>query len=161
MSARDELQILDEKEIASLAEFRSWARSLAKYVKPRSIFLLKGELGVGKTELVKSLVSSLAVDGALLDVVSPTFALQHSYETKKGHIDHWDLYRLTTEDELESSGFWDQLMSDDYCLWIEWPERFPWKYLPRNAQIYVIEISFMSPQKDADQGRMVKVSQLL
>jgi tRNA threonylcarbamoyl adenosine modification protein YjeE len=146
-----EFSLIEEKKLENLGEFQAWARGLEKYLAKPSIFLLKGELSAGKTELVRSLLAHLQASG-MDDITSPTFALQHSYETSSGIIDHWDLYRL--EGELESSGFWDQLSDPEICIFVEWPERLKLHWLPKKIPTYLIEIE----NRVVDSARRVRIS---
>jgi tRNA threonylcarbamoyladenosine biosynthesis protein TsaE len=82
------------------------------------IVLLKGELGSGKTTLVKALCQLL---GVMDPVSSPTFSLvQEYYSPSRGTIYHMDLYRLEKPGDLQQIGFTEYLDSDNICL-IEWP----------------------------------------
>ena len=82
------------------------------------IVLLKGEMGSGKTTLVKALCQNLGVEEA---VTSPTFSLVQEYRSpSKGILYHMDLYRLDSEKDLEQIGFAEYLDSGNICL-IEWP----------------------------------------
>ena len=147
-------ELVENKDFADLQQFQQWVSGLKKFVAAGTIFLLKGDLGAGKTELVKTLLSELGSK----EVVSPTFALQQSYHPSHIHfkglvVDHWDLYRLESEDELESTGFWDQFITPDFCVWIEWPERLSsYSLLPRRAKIFLVEIEIVGT------GRRVRIS---
>ena len=82
------------------------------------IVLLSGELGSGKTTMVKALCQLL---GVMDPVSSPTFSLVQEYESPSvGTVYHMDLYRLKTVNELEQIGFSEYLDSGNVCL-IEWP----------------------------------------
>lgn len=85
-----------------------------------SIIYLHGELGAGKTTLVRGFLRELGYQGT---VKSPTYTLIESYEFKDGlHIYHLDLYRLEKPSTLKDIGLSDYLNSDSICL-IEWPEK--------------------------------------
>ena len=85
----------------------------------KRIFLFEGDLGAGKTTMIKSFCSRLGSD----DVVSsPTFSLINHYKTKSGDdIFHFDFYRIKKAEEAMDIGFEEYLDSGSYCL-IEWPE---------------------------------------
>lgn len=87
---------------------------------PRFIALY-GDLGVGKTALVRGLASVLAPTSA---VRSPTFALVNEYRAKPLSIFHFDMYRIEDEDQLESIGFYDYL-DRGLCV-VEWSENIPY-----------------------------------
>ena len=101
-------------------------RKLAKLLKPPQLLLLRGELGTGKTTLVKGIAQAL--DAAEPDeVTSPTFTLIHEYEgTRDGKpvkLYHLDVYRIEGERQLESLGL-DELLTDDALVLVEWGEKF-------------------------------------
>lgn len=83
------------------------------------IMLLHGPMGVGKTQFTKFLLEALGSN----ETVSPSFALHNSYETAHGIVDHLDLYRLESADDLESIGFWDLFDADRGFVILEWSER--------------------------------------
>jgi len=96
--------------------------------------LLYGNMGVGKTTLIKELVRQLEVDDT---VSSPTFSLVNEYHSRKGEkIYHFDFYRIEHEDEALDIGIEDYLYNNDWCF-IEWPEKVK-NLLPLNAvEIYL------------------------
>jgi tRNA threonylcarbamoyladenosine biosynthesis protein TsaE len=94
-------------------------RRLFELLKPGSLMFLRGTLGAGKTTLVRGLLRAAGHAGA---VKSPTFTLVEEYALPALTLYHFDLYRLSSPDELEWFGFRDYLRSDSLCL-IEWPER--------------------------------------
>ncbi|WP_299104446.1 tRNA (adenosine(37)-N6)-threonylcarbamoyltransferase complex ATPase subunit type 1 TsaE [uncultured Tenacibaculum sp.] len=83
------------------------------------ILLFNGEMGVGKTTLIKEICKVLGIE----DVThSPTFSLVNEYHTNNGEIVyHFDFYRIDNEEEAYDMGVEDYLYSDNWCL-IEWPE---------------------------------------
>lgn len=101
------------------------------------VWLLKGEMGAGKTTLVKEVVHLLGVEGA---VSSPTFSIVNQYGNIENRIIyHFDLYRLKHESEAFDIGLDEYLTSGDLCL-IEWPEKLelllPQKYFEVQIQHY-------------------------
>ena len=83
---------------------------------------LYGDLGVGKTAFVRGFASVIA-PAAL--VRSPTFALVNEYRGKEQQLFHFDMYRIESEDDLDSIGFYDYLDRRGICL-VEWSERIPY-----------------------------------
>jgi len=103
------------------------AREIAASANVGDVFGLKGTLGAGKSFFAKNFVNSLSEKD--FEVLSPTFNLVYSYDTKKGEIFHFDLYRLKSAQELENIGFFDALQSG--ITLIEWPE-IAEKFLKKN-----------------------------
>lgn len=96
---------------------------LAELLPAPKLVLLRGDLGAGKTTLVKGIAKALGTadpDG----VTSPTFTLVHEYKGPKTRVFHMDLYRLETEAELEGVGVWEIADARDALVLVEWGERF-------------------------------------
>jgi len=101
-------------------------RKLVKILKPPQLLLLRGELGTGKTTLVKGIAQAL--DAAEPDeVTSPTFTLVHEYDgTREGKpikLFHLDVYRLEGERQLETLGL-EELLTPDSLVLVEWGDKF-------------------------------------
>jgi tRNA threonylcarbamoyladenosine biosynthesis protein TsaE len=97
-------------------------RKLAEILKPPKLVLLRGDLGAGKTTLVKGIAEAFNA-ASEEDVTSPTFTLIHEYHGREVNVYHIDLYRIDTQRELETLGL-DDLMGDNSILLIEWGEKF-------------------------------------
>ena len=82
------------------------------------IILFEGEMGSGKTTLIKKLVKQL---GSQDTVSSPTFSLVNEYETNDNIIYHFDLYRVNEEEELYNFGIETYIYNDKY-VFVEWPD---------------------------------------
>ncbi len=103
---------------------------------PNKVVLFKGNMGVGKTTLIKSLSQKLGVKG---NTSSPTFSLVNEYQITDNHIVyHFDCYRLKTEVEALDIGIDDYLYSGNWCF-IEWPEKIQ-SLIPEKCSIINIEI---------------------
>ncbi|MDX2082890.1 MAG: tRNA (adenosine(37)-N6)-threonylcarbamoyltransferase complex ATPase subunit type 1 TsaE [Rickettsiales bacterium] len=113
--------------INSKDEMIIFAREIAASTQIGDVIGLKGTLGVGKSFFAKHFINALQEKKS--EILSPTFNLVYSYETKKGEVFHFDLYRLKSADELENIGFFDALQNG-ICL-IEWPE-IALEFLPKN-----------------------------
>ena len=83
-----------------------------------NILLLKGNLGAGKTTFSQFLLKNL---GSQDEVSSPTYAIVNEYDTPKGNVFHFDLYRMKSADEVEDIGIHEYLDNAFLCI-IEWPE---------------------------------------
>jgi tRNA threonylcarbamoyladenosine biosynthesis protein TsaE len=97
-------------------------RRLALELRPPLLVLLRGDLGAGKTTLVKGIAEGFQAAPAE-DVTSPTFTLIHEYRGPRATIYHIDLYRIETQRELDTLAP-DDLFSPDSILLIEWGEKF-------------------------------------
>lgn len=95
-----------------------------------NILLLEGDMGVGKTTLIKALCLSL---GVISIVKSPTFSIVNEYVTPENEsIFHFDFYRIENEEEALDIGF-DQYLKEGKWIFIEWPEKIS-TLIPNNSQ---------------------------
>lgn len=114
---------------------------------PYKTILFHGNMGVGKTTLIKALAKHLGVKDA---TSSPTFSLVNEYLTNKNQsLYHFDLYRIKSEIEALDIGIDDYLYSGNWCF-IEWPEKIP-SLLPDNYT--TIEITL-----DTDGKRCIRLT---
>ena len=113
------------------------------------IFTFEGQLGAGKTTLIKSMCK---YQGYTDEVTSPTFSLVNEYQTPSSMIYHMDLYRLNSENELLEIGFEEYFDGDAFCF-IEWPQiaenliyhsHYKIKILLNDDMSRKIEIDFVS-----------------
>lgn len=111
--SRIALPLADENATVALA-----AR-LARCLVPGLVIHLHGDLGAGKTCLVRGVLNALGHTGR---VKSPTYTLLETYHAGGLDLRHFDLYRLHDEDEWEAAGFRDEAGGDNVLL-VEWPER--------------------------------------
>jgi len=123
-------------------------RTLVTLLAPPKIVLLRGDLGAGKTTLVKGIAAGF---GAATedDVTSPTFTLVHEYRGPGANLYHIDLYRVDTQRQLETLGL-DDLIGENSILLIEWGEKFPRFVRERDVEIAL--------ERAGENGRKVRVS---
>ncbi len=126
-------------------ETRQIAAAMAASCKGNEIFLLSGPLGAGKSFFARAFIQSLI--GKDAEVPSPTFTLAQTYDTSKGPLWHFDLYRLQHPDEIFEIG-WEEALGSGIIL-AEWPQRLG-PHIPRKARSIEITIS-------GDQTRGIQV----
>jgi tRNA threonylcarbamoyladenosine biosynthesis protein TsaE len=116
---------MDARELTthSAEETVAFGRTLAELLSPPKIVLLRGDLGAGKTTLVKGIAEGFQA-ASEEDVTSPTFTLVHEYRGPRANLYHIDLYRIDTPRQLETLGL-DDLVAPNSVLLIEWGEKFP------------------------------------
>lgn len=96
---------------------------LVEILRPPMLVILRGEVGAGKTTLVKGIATAAGV-ASEDDVTSPTFTLLHEYVGPKFHLFHLDLYRLETEEQIAVLGLREMLEEPNALVLVEWGERF-------------------------------------
>ena len=115
--------VLQEITTHSADETIAFGRTLTELLTPPKLVLLRGDLGAGKTTLVKGIAAAFEA-AAEEDVTSPTFTLVHEYRGPRANLFHIDLYRIDTQRELETLAL-DDLRDEKSILLIEWGEKFP------------------------------------
>jgi tRNA threonylcarbamoyladenosine biosynthesis protein TsaE len=96
-----------------------WGRAWAPYLESGLVLTFSGDLGAGKTALIRGILRGLGVTGTIR---SPTYALLEIYELSRLYCYHFDFYRINSPESLEDSGFRECFRSDSLCL-VEWPEK--------------------------------------
>tara|TARA_B100001287_G_scaffold7540_1_gene5850 strand:- start:9705 stop:10118 length:414 start_codon:yes stop_codon:yes gene_type:complete len=114
-------------------EIEDVARSLVDEIGDVNIILFKGELGSGKTTLIKSMLKEIGVKD---NITSPTFSVVNQYRISEILINHFDLYRLKSLKELDVIGFEEYLESGAVCF-IEWPEIAMSRIVDNYKEIYI------------------------
>ena len=143
-------ELIRETVTQSAEETIAFGRTLAGLLAPPKLVLLRGDLGAGKTTLVKGIAA--AFDAALEDdVTSPTFTLIHEYRGPRALLYHIDLYRIDTPRELDTLAL-DDLRSENSILLIEWGEKFPRLVRDRDVEI--------SLEREGESGRRIRISWL-
>lgn len=131
----------------SAEETIAFGRTVAEWVGPPRLVLLRGDLGAGKTTLVKGIAAAFEA-AAEEDVTSPTFTLVHEYRGPRANLYHIDLYRIDTLRELETLGL-DDLRSENSILLIEWGEKFPSLLRERDVEI--------SLERESENERKIRI----
>ena len=117
-------------EIDSLSELPRVAEAVIEALDGRSVVLLRGGMGAGKSTLVSRIAALLGAEDA---VTSPTFALVNQYEGPQCRIYHFDFYRIDSIEEVFDLGFEEFFYSGDLCL-VEWPEKIE-PLIPDDAMV--------------------------
>ena len=119
-------------------ETTAFGRTLVELLAPPKLVLLRGDLGAGKTTLVKGIAAAFEA-ASEEDVTSPTFTLVHEYRGPRANLYHIDLYRVDTPRQLETLGL-DDLVSENSILLIEWGEKFSRFVRERDVEIQIARI---------------------
>lgn len=120
--------------IYSLSEIETIAQQIINQ-NPEKVILFHGEMGVGKTTLIKTLAKVVGVKST---TSSPTFSLVNEYQATDKLVYHFDVYRLKNESEAFDFGIEDYLYSGNWCF-IEWAEKIP-NLIPDNHSIVTISL---------------------
>lgn len=120
---------------------------LKELLSPPKLVLLRGDLGAGKTTLVKGIATAFEA-APEEDVTSPTFTLVHEYRGPQATLYHIDLYRIDTQRELDTLAL-DDLRSEKSILLIEWGEKFSRFVRERDVEIVI--------ESEGKNGRRIRV----
>ena len=127
----------------------SLAKELESDLSLPSFIALYGDLGVGKTAFVRGFTKVFSPNAL---VRSPTFALVNEYPTRGGRrVFHFDMYRITDEDDLYSIGYYDYLDDGSICL-VEWSENIPYAIPEEHIRVEIIKTNL----EKADE-RLIKI----
>lgn len=110
---------MTENKISNLSDLKQLAQDTVARLGARALLLLSGPMGVGKTQFTRFLLDELSCD----ETVSPSFAIHNTYHSRLGNVEHIDLFRLESEADLESTGFWDLFEATEGIFIIEWADR--------------------------------------
>ena len=122
-------------EIDALSDLPRVAEEIINSLDGRTVVLLRGGMGAGKTTLVSRIAALL---GAEDTVTSPTFALVNQYEGSECRIYHFDFYRIDRIEEVFDLGYEEYFYSGDLCL-VEWPEKIG-PLIPDDAMVVRITV---------------------
>jgi len=118
-----------------ISQLESVASQIVNKAGKRKIIVFNGEIGAGKTTLIKEICVKLGVKE---NVSSPTFGIINAYLGSKGQVFHFDAYRIESEDEAFDLGIEEYLFSGNWCL-IEWPSKIE-TFLPTRDDILEVNI---------------------
>ena len=128
-------------QIGSLAELPDAAEEIIRSLGGRTIVAFRGEMGAGKTTLIREIAARLGSDDV---VTSPTFAIINQYAAAEGRtLYHFDFYRIDRLEEAYDFGYEEYIDSGDLCL-VEWPEKIE-PLLPENTMN--VRITALSEQE--------------
>jgi tRNA threonylcarbamoyladenosine biosynthesis protein TsaE len=133
----------------SAEETIALGRELAPTLKNARMVILRGDLGAGKTTLVKGVAEGLHA-ASRDDITSPTFTLIHEFRGPEVTLYHVDLYRIGTERELLTLGLDELLAEPGNLVLLEWGEKFPRFQRERDAEISI--------ERRAEQERRIVVA---
>ena len=140
---------MNKKVKYNLTKIDEISQLIVDKIKTIKTIMLRGELGSGKTTIVKSVLKKIGVNEV---VTSPTFSIVNEYNSAETIVYHFDLYRIENTEELDVIGFEDYIYSQNICF-IEWPEivldKINFKYLDievkyldeNNREILISEIN--------------------
>lgn len=120
------MKIPFQKKISCEIETREIAEQLSKILLPGDVVVINGNLGAGKTFLIKAICAFWGIE----DASSPTFAIIHEYSGSRKVV-HLDFYRIKKSEELYDIGIEDYFNDDSAVIFIEWGELYP-EVLPQN-----------------------------
>ncbi|MFT6747572.1 MAG: tRNA threonylcarbamoyladenosine biosynthesis protein TsaE [Glaciecola sp.] len=121
--------------INSLDELPEVAKLILKTHPDKKVFLFNGQMGAGKTTLIKELCCQLGVSDS---ISSPTFSIVNEYRGRNSPVYHFDFYRIKHVAEAYDMGAEEYFFSDNYCF-IEWPEKIS-NLLPASDKCVSIDI---------------------
>ena len=121
----------------SAAQTEALGRELGAKLRPGSVVAFRGGLGMGKTAFTRGLAQGLGCTGR---VTSPTFTIVNEYHDGRLPFYHFDVYRLSCEEEMDDIGYEEYFFGDGVCL-VEWAELFP-DLIPKEAIWLTVEKDF-------------------
>jgi len=134
----------------SAEETIALGRELAATLRDMRMVILRGDLGAGKTTLVKGIAEGLQA-ASRDDITSPTFTLIHEFRGPEVTLYHVDLYRIETERELQTLGLDEIFAEPGNLVLLEWGEKFPRYQRERDAEIAI--------ERTGEQERRIRIDQ--
>ena len=140
----DKINLSSEKKTEELAS------KFLKKIKPGDIVFVYGEMGVGKTTFIRYLINGLQKQNNLkiTEVTSPTFNILNQYEINQFKVNHYDLFRIKSSEEIKNLDLFDDIMNS--ILLIEWPQIIEKK--PKD----LIELNFEYGKDDQTRSVQIK-----
>ena len=140
----------DKIDLSSENQSEELSNKISRKLKPGDVIFLYGEMGVGKTTFIRHLINGLQKKNKLklTEVTSPTFNLLNEYQINKLRINHYDLFRLKSEDDLRNLYLFED--NKNSITFIEWPQII--KEKPKN----LIEISFKYDENHKKRSVQIK-----
>ena len=140
----------DKINLSSEIQTKKLASKISSKLKKKDILFLQGEMVVGKTTFVKYLINAMQKKNNLnlTEITSPTFNILNEYKVKQMKINHYDLYRLNSEDELKNLDLFSDLTNT--ITLVEWPEIINTK--PKN----LIELEFSYDENYKNRSVLIK-----
>jgi len=129
-----------------LTDIKQISEVIISYIASPKTLLFYGDMGVGKTTLIKEIAKLLGVTDA---TSSPTFSLVNEYQGNNTKVFHFDFYRIETEEEVYDIGIEDYFYQNAWCL-VEWPNKIP-NIIPQDA--IVIQLN-----KNLDGSRSIEIT---
>jgi tRNA threonylcarbamoyladenosine biosynthesis protein TsaE len=123
--------------VKNLGQLPQAAQQVLAFAKTERNFLFYGDMGAGKTTLIKEICKQLGTNDT---TSSPTFSIINEYKLANQAIFHFDFYRLKNQSEAFDLGYEDYFYADQYCL-IEWPEKIPDLLPPNYIKIELVAIN--------------------
>lgn len=121
--------------VSSATEMVALGRKIAAELSGGEVMGLVGDLGAGKTHLVRGILEGL---GASDPAASPTFSLVHEHADGRVPVAHFDFYRMKSADEALGMG-WDEYLASGSVLLVEWADRFDGALMPEDTQWLVLK----------------------
>jgi tRNA threonylcarbamoyladenosine biosynthesis protein TsaE len=131
-------------------------RTLAAMLAPPKLVLLRGDLGAGKTTLVKGIAEGFNA-ASQDEVTSPTFTLIHEYRSPRATLYHIDLYRIDTQRELDTLAL-DDLMTENNVVLIEWGEKFARFERERDVEIALERLNEKLTAQGTESVRRLRIT---
>ena len=153
-------------KVQTLKHLQNFAIKLADQISIPTAILLFGQMGCGKTQLTQFVVSALKVlhqkaQNQDINVTSPTFTLHNTYHLDSFDVEHFDLFRLKNDEDLESIGLWDVIEQKCAVLIIEWAERLKGASLipPHLQKVWQkVDIQFTYKKDQSGTSRYIQVN---